>query len=141
MSGGVRELALFKNTFSTCGYEIIKFLDKKDIDNLKLTNKFINDICECHSMLSTSIKSLGTLFTSSVEQNTDFFKKLSFFESNNDSIFMSTGQSFTSTIGSTSFEKKNSKFKEKFNFNKPIEEYYKESDKYQHRLQSAKKKI
>jgi hypothetical protein len=131
----VRELSLFKNVFSTSGYEIIKYLDTKDIESLRLTNKYINDICECHSILTTSFKNLNNLFNTSVE-NTDFFKKLSFFD---DSIYLSTGQSFASNITGTS--EKKSKFKEKYTFNKPIDEYYTESDKFKHRLQSAKRNI
>jgi hypothetical protein len=124
---------LFKSAFSTCGYDIIKYLNEDDLDRLRLVNKFLYDICECQTVLTGSISNLNKLFNTSVE-NTDFFKKLSFFD---ESRYLSTGQSFASNITGTS--EKKSKFKEKYNFNKPIDEFYTESDKYKHRLQSAKK--
>jgi hypothetical protein len=122
---------LLPDVLSENGYNILSYLDGNDIENFRMTNKLIYDICECHEVFSNSFKNVNKLFTSSVE-NTDFFKKLTFFD---DSKFISTGQSFASNITGTSDR---SKFKEKYNFNKPILEYYTESEQYKHRLQSAR---
>jgi hypothetical protein len=113
-------------------YNILAYLGENDIENLRRTSKFFYDICECHAVFEGSIKGLNKLFSSSVE-NTDFFKKQTFFD---DSRMLSTGQSFASNATWTS--EKKSKFKEKFNFNKPINDYYTESDNYKQRLQSAR---
>lgn len=102
-----------KEAFSNNSQEILQFLDEEDIASLKLTNKFFLDICDCHQLFSNTIKELGKLFSISVEP---------------------TG---------IEPEKKKSKFREKYNFNKPIGVYYKPPEKYTKstkRIQSAKLK-
>ncbi len=116
MSHELRELALFKNVFTSHSNNIIQYLQKKDIDSLRNTNKFIYDICECHFLLSDSINRLSKLFSSSI-------------------IHSSNKETNKQTVN---IEKK-SKFKEKYNFNKSIDEYYKGSYIYEKRIQSARK--
>ena len=87
-----------KEAFTNNSQEILQFLDEDDIHNLKLTNKFFLDICDCHLLLSETMKQLGSLFSISVESQEP--------------------------------PKKTSKFKEKFNFNKPIGVYYKPPENY-----------
>lgn len=105
----MEECPHLKEAFSDCSQEILQFLDEEDIMSLKFTNKFFNDLCECHILFAETMKSLGSLFAISVEAEEQ--------------------------------PKKKSKFKEKFNFNKPIGVYYKPPEKYVKsikRVQSAK---
>lgn len=101
---------LIKEAFKENSYEILQFLDKEDIVNLKQVNYFFFDLCECHELFSNSMDSLGKLFTMSVN---------------------------TSSIVA---KPKTSKLREKYNFNKPINEYYKNSAEYNKRIQSGRRK-
>jgi hypothetical protein len=98
-----------KPVFNTFSYDILQFLNKKDIKNLKSANKFFFEICECHLLLSESIKGLNTLFSNSL-------------------------------LDETTNQQKKSKFKEKYNFNKSMNEFYKGSEILSNRIKSAKKK-
>ncbi len=101
---------LLETVFKNNSYEIFQFLEKEDIENLEKTNKFFLDICDCYLLLDNSIKSLGKLFAISINEDN---KKV---------------------------PKKKSKVREKYNFNKPIGEYYKKKDdSYFNRIYSAKK--
>ncbi len=101
---------LLETVFKNNSYEIFQFLEKEDIENLEKTNKFFLDICDCYLLLDNSIKSLGKLFAISINEDN---KKV---------------------------PEKKSKVREKYNFNKPIGEYYKKKDdSYFNRIYSAKK--
>ena len=52
--------------FKDFSFEILKYLDNKDIYSLRLTNKYIFDIMECHLMFKGSMKEIDNLFTSIV---------------------------------------------------------------------------
>ena len=97
---------LLEQSFKNNSYEIFQFLDKDDIENLKRTNKFFCNLCDCHLLLGESLNSLGALFNMTI----------------NDKVVPM---------------KKSSKLREKFNFNKPMEEYYKNSKEYKQRIQSG----
>ena len=97
---------LMEQCFKNNSYEIFQFLDKYDLANLKVTNKFFCNLCECHLLLEDSINSLGDLFNKTI---------------NDKAIPM----------------KKSSKLREKYNFNKPMEEYYKNTKEYKERIQSG----
>ena len=97
---------LLEKCFKENSFEIMQFLDKDDIDKLKLVNKFFNNLCECHLLFNDSINSLNNLFNMTI----------------NDKVVPM---------------KKSSKLREKFNFNKPMEEYYKNSKEYKQRIQSG----
>ena len=99
-----------KEVFKNNSYEILQFLTSDDIQNLKLTNHFFLDICDCHELLGQSMKSLSELFSRTIN------------------------------ISVKDDKPKKSKFKEKFNFNKPIGEYYKPSKEYMKRIESATKR-
>lgn len=101
---------LLREVFTNNSFEIFQFLESEDISNLKMVNKFFMNVSECHELFDDSIKSLGKLFNLSVN------------------------------IPEENTSKKKSKFKEKYNFNKPIGEYYKSSDQFYARIQSGKKK-
>jgi hypothetical protein len=116
MSHEIRELALFKNVFTNHSNNILQYLHKHEIDCLKHTNKYINDICECHLLLSESMNSLSDLFSSLLVKTSDASKE---------HVSENKG--------------KKSKFREKYNFNKSIDEYYKDSYIYEKRVQSARK--
>ena len=104
------DLKLLETVFKNNSFEIFQFLDKDDIENLEKTNKFFLDICDCYLLLDNSIKSLGKLFAISINEDN---KKV---------------------------PEKKSKVREKYNFNKPIGEYYKKKDdSYFNRIYSAKK--
>ena len=97
---------LLEQCFKNNSYEIFQYLDKDDIENLRKTNKFFCNLCDCHLLLEESINSLGSLFNMTI----------------NDKVCPM---------------KKSSKLREKFNFNKPMEEYYKNSKEYKDRIQSG----
>ena len=105
-----KEHQQLKPVFNTYSYDILQFLTKKDIKNLKSANKFFFEICECHLLLFESFKGLNTLFSNSLIDET------------------------------TKTEQKKSKFKEKYNFNKSMNEFYKGSEILSNRIKSAKKK-
>ena len=97
---------LLEKCFKENSYEIMQFLDKDDIDKLKLVNKFFNNLCECHSLFNDSINSLNNLFNMTINDKVEPIKK-------------------------------GSKLREKYNFNKPMEQYYKNSKVYKERIQSG----
>ena len=97
---------LLEKCFKENSYEIMQFLDKDDIDRLKLVNKFFNNLCECHSLFNDSINSLNNLFNMTINDKVEPIKK-------------------------------GSKLREKYNFNKPMEQYYKNSKVYKERIQSG----
>jgi len=97
---------LLEKCFKENSYEIMQFLDKDDIDRLKLVNKFFNNLCECHSLFNDSINSLNNLFNMTINDKVEPMKK-------------------------------GSKLREKYNFNKPMEQYYKNSKVYKERIQSG----
>ena len=97
---------LLEQCFKNNSYEIFQFLDKDDIENLKKTNKFFCNLCDCHLLLGESLNSLGSLFNMTINEKVTPMKK-------------------------------SSKLREKFNFNKPMEEYYKNSNEYKQRIQSG----
>ena len=97
---------LLETCFKNNSYEIFQFLDKEDIENLRMTNKFFCNLCDCYLLLGESLNSLGGLFKMTI---------------NEEAIPM----------------KKTSKLREKFNFNKPMEEYYKNTKEYKDRIQSG----
>lgn len=89
-----------KQAFSIVSYKILQYLSDEDIKNLKLTNKYFNDISECHNLFRYSLKSLNGFFNKIIIDDHDNKPKQ---------------------------EYKKSKFKEKFNFNKSMNELYKHS--------------
>ena len=97
---------LLEKCFKDNSYEILQFLDKKDINNLTLVNKFFNGICECHSLFSESMNSLNNLFNMTINDKIEPMKK-------------------------------GSKLREKYNFNKPMEQYFKNSKEYKERIKSG----
>jgi hypothetical protein len=107
-----------KPVFNKNSYEIFQFLEKQDLNNLKLTNKFFFELCECHNLFTDSIKGLQSLFLNSIvaDENTKKDNKI------------------------IQQKEKKSKFKEKFNFNKSMNEFYKGSEILNERLQSGRKK-
>lgn len=119
----LKEISLFKKVFSSNSYEIMQYLNKDDIISLKMSNKYLLDICECHSLFITSIQSLDKLFLTSI-----------------DTLYNTNPKDNNSNSHTINITEKKSKFKEKYNFNKPMNEYYKGSDKLNQRIQSAKKK-
>lgn len=90
----------FKKAFSIISYEVFQYLMEEDMKNLKLTNKFLKDIVECNELFSCSIKSLSGLFSKIVIEDDENIPKAT---------------------------EKKSKFKEKFQFNKSMNELYKHS--------------
>ena len=62
---------LFKKAFSIISYEISQYLMEEDMKNLKLTNKFLQDIVECNELFSSSIKSLSGLFNKIIIEEED----------------------------------------------------------------------
>ena len=100
---------LLEQCFKNNSYEIFQFLDKDDIENLKMTNKFFCNLCDCHLLLDESLNTLGSLFNMTINEKVNPIKK-------------------------------SSKLREKFNFNKPMEEYYKNSKEYKDRIQSGMKR-
>ena len=104
----------FKKAFSIISYEVFQYLMEEDLKNLKLTNKFLKDVVECNELFSCSIKSL-----------TGFFNKIVIEDDDN----------------KPKDTEKKSKFKEKFQFNKSMNELYKHSiEKPSNRLRSSIKK-
>ena len=90
--------------------KFFNFQKKKILKIQKKTNKFFLDICDCYLLFDNSIKSLGKLFAISINEDN---KKV---------------------------PEKKSKVREKYNFNKPIGEYYKKKDdSYFNRIYSGKK--
>jgi hypothetical protein len=110
------EHPLLKPVFNQHSYEVFQFLEKQDLNNLKCTNQFFLEICDCHSLFTDSIKGLHSLFINSIAEEVMHKETKPF------------------------IKEKNSKFKEKFNFNKSMNEFYKGSDILNQRLQSGKKK-
>jgi len=107
-----------KAVFQSHSYEIFMFLDSKDLLNLKLTNKFFYDVCDCHQLLNQSIKSLQILYFNSLFDGEDGLQNSNTNDKSN----------------------KKSKFKEKYDFNKSINQFYKGTEIYNQRIQSAKRK-
>jgi len=109
-----KQEAIFRKAFTIISYQVFQYLSEDDIKNLKLTNKFLQDIVECNQLFSTSIKSLSGLFSKVIiedEENIPVEKE------------------------------KKSKFKEKFQFNKSMNELYKHStEKPPNRLRTSFKK-
>ena len=104
------DLKLLETVFKNNSFEIFQFLDKDDIENLEKTNKFFLNLCDCYLLMDNSMKSLGNLFAISFQEDK---KKI---------------------------PEKKSKVREKYNFNKPIGEYYKKNDdSYFNRIYSGKK--
>ena len=97
---------LLEKCFKENSFEIMQFLDKGDIDNLKLANKFFNNLCECHLLFNDSIGALNNLYNMTINDKVEPMKKTS-------------------------------KLREKYNFNKPMEQYYKNSKEYKERIQSG----
>lgn len=58
---------LTKKVFKSFSYEIFLFLDKKDKARLSMTNKFFNDLVDCHGLFDDSIKSLSQLFNNTID--------------------------------------------------------------------------
>ncbi len=105
---------VFKKAFSIVSYEVFQFITEEDMKNLKLTNKFVKDIVECNELFSCSMKSLSGLFNKIVIEDEDNMPQEN---------------------------QKKSKFKEKFHFNKSMNELYKHStEKPPNRLRSSFKK-
>ncbi len=104
--------------FESNSHEIFEYLEKADLNKLKLTNKFFYELCECNLLLTDSIRSLDKIFVNS--------------------LLISNSQENTK-----SSKDKKSKFKEKFLFNKSLNSFMKgkEVETYSNkRLQSAKRK-
>lgn len=97
---------LLEKCFKENSFEIMQFLDKGDIDNLKMANKFFNNLCECHLLFNDSIGALNNLYNMTINDKVEPMKKTS-------------------------------KLREKYNFNKPMEQYYKNSKEYKERIQSG----
>lgn len=121
------EYKYMKPAFESHSYEICQFLTKEDLKNLKLANKFFYDLCDCYLLFEESISSLQNLFKNSIiNENIENTDKLES-EVQNNSIEVK---------GSV----KKSKFKEKFDFNKSMNEFYKGSDTLNKRIQSGKRR-
>ena len=103
------DYALFEKCFKNNSYEILQFLGNNDIENLKTTNKFFYNLCECHSLFNNSINSLNNLFYQTINEKVEPIKK-------------------------------GSKLREKYNFNKPMETYYKNSNEYKERIKRGIKR-
>ena len=97
---------LLAQCFKDNSYEIFQFLDKDDMENLRMANRFFSNLCDCHLLLGESLNSLGSLFNITINEKVTPLKKAS-------------------------------KLREKYNFNKPMEEYYKNSKEYKERIQSG----
>ena len=106
-----------EDVFKNNSYEIFQFLENRDIENLRRTNKFFCDICDCYYLFDNSIQSLGKLFAMSLNN-----------ENNNNSIH-----------NSIVAKDKKSKFMEKYNFNQSVDKYYKNTEEYYERIKSARK--
>ncbi len=107
-----------KLVFESNSHQIFEFLDKEDLNKLKITNKFFYELCECNIIFTDSVKSLNKYFMNSL-----------LIQNSQDN-------------GNSSREKR-SKFKEKFLFNKSLNSFMKgkEIETYnEKRLQSAKRK-
>jgi hypothetical protein len=111
------EFPQMKEVFYSFSYEIFQFLEKSDLTNLKLTNKIFWDICDCHELFSDSIKSLDKIFLNSLEIN-----------------------NLKNEDGVNKQVEKKSKLKEKFNFNRSMNEFYKGTEKYKTRIESGKRR-
>ena len=92
----------FNKAFTIISYNLLEYLTEEEKQNLKLVNKHVNDIVDCGDLFKTSINSLGKLFY-----------KENLFEDED--------------LKNKPLEKK-SKFKEKFTFNKSLNDLYKYSD-------------
>ena len=66
---------LLEKCFKENSFEIMQFLDKDDIDKLKLVNKFFNNLCECHLLFNDSINSLNNLFNMTINDKVEPMKK------------------------------------------------------------------
>lgn len=109
-----KQESAFKKAFSIISYEVFQYINEEEMKNLKLTNKFLKDIVECNELFSCSVKSLSSLFNKIVIED----------EGNKQQE-----------------NEKKSKFKEKFHFNKSMNELYKHStEKLPNRLRSSFKK-
>lgn len=55
-----------KFVFKEFSFEIFQFLRERDIYCLRLSNKFIFDIAECHLLFKNSISELDSLFSKTI---------------------------------------------------------------------------
>ena len=111
-----------EEAFKSSSYEIFQFLDNKDINNLRKTNKFFWDICDCYFLFDDTIQSLSKLFSKSLNNDINDDKDKN--NKNKKSIIA---------------KDKKSKVMEKYNFNQSVDKYYKNTDEYYKRIQSARK--
>lgn len=93
---------IFNKALTIISYNLLEYLTKDEKQNLKLVNKHVMDIIDCEELFKTSINSLSKLFY-----------KENLFEDED--------------LKNKPPEKK-SKFKEKFTFNKSLNELYKHSE-------------
>ncbi len=91
-----------RKAFSIVSYEVFQYLNEEDIRNLRATNKYFLDMCDCNQLFNKTMKSL-----------VDLFKKELIIEDEDNRSKNNT---------------KTSKFKEKFNFNKSMNDLYKHSE-------------
>lgn len=106
--------------FSNNSYEIFQFLGRDEINKLKQVHPYFCNLCDCSELFESSIEQLDELFTNEIETESKNNKKI--------------------VINCDFHNKKKSKFLEKFNFNKPIEKFYKNTSIYNKRIQSATKR-
>ncbi len=62
-------LPFLEEAFKNNSYEIFQFLDNKDINNLRKTNKFFWDICDCYFLFDDTIQSLSKFFSTSLNND------------------------------------------------------------------------
>ena len=105
---------LMSEVFTNNSYEIFQFLRRGEINKLRNVHRFFNNLCECNELFEGSIEALDDLFYNENKKN-----KI--------------------VIDCNCKNKKASKFLEKYNFNKPIDKYYKNTNIYNQRIQSANK--
>ena len=105
---------LMSEVFTNNSYEIFQFLRRGEINKLRNVHRFFNNLCECNELFEGSIEALDELF---------------YTENNNKKIVIDCNKK----------NKKQSKFLERFNFNKPLDKYYKNTQLYNQRIESAKK--
>lgn len=56
-----------KAVFKEHSFEILKFLQERDLYPLRTANKFVFDVIDCHLLFKDSVKQLDVLFDSIVE--------------------------------------------------------------------------
>ena len=93
---------VFNKAITIISYNLLEYLTEEEKQNLKLVNKHVMDIVDCEELFKTSINSLGKLFyKENLFEDEDLKNKP---------------------------PEKISKFKEKFTFNKSLNELYKNSE-------------